>query len=115
MQPKKRVKGKHQQTDWGHGVKQVRKLKRVPAEPGAKAPGIDIGLDEATARGVYTNAAKVSHTETEFVLDFMFLQPGAPKTKIHTRLVTSPKHAKRFARALADNLRKFEERFRPAR
>ncbi len=111
VQPKKRLKGKHQQTDWGHGVKQVQRLKKSPAQPSGKPPGVEIVLDEATSRGAYTNAAKVSHTQTEFVLDFVFLQPGTPKTKVHTRLITSPKHAKRFAAALASNLKNFEKRF----
>ena len=114
VQPKKRVKGKHQQTDWGHGIKQLRKVKKVPVQAGTQQPGVEIELDEPTSRGVYTNAAKVAHTETEFVLDFVFLQPGVPRAKVHTRLVTSPRHAKRIASALAGNLKKFEERFGPA-
>lgn len=115
VQPKKHIKGKHQKTDWGHGVKQVQRLKKSPVHPGGKPPAVEIVLDEATSRGTYTNAAKVAHTETEFLLDFLFLQPGAPKTKVHTRLITSPKHAKRFAAALAQNLKNFEERFGPVR
>lgn len=74
-------------------------------------PEIKIEIDEETARGVYTNLALISHTETEFVLDFTFIMPNSPKTKVLTRIITSPTHAKRFLAALEDNIAKFEARF----
>ncbi|HBL18796.1 MAG: hypothetical protein A2X36_15695 [Elusimicrobia bacterium GWA2_69_24] len=74
-------------------------------------PEIQIEIDEPTAKGLYTNLALISHSETEFVLDFTFLQPQPRKAKVHTRIITSPVHAKRFLWALQDNLRKFETRF----
>lgn len=110
MEPKKRVKGKHQQTDWGHGVKEIRRLKEAPA-PASAPPKLELELDEKTARGRYTNAAAVSHGECEFVLDFLFLQPGQAGAKVHTRVVTSPLHAKRFLAALKENLERRERNF----
>lgn len=74
---------------------------------------LPIEIDEATARGIYTNLAVITHNETEFVLDFLFLQPQNPKAKVLTRLVSSPVHAKRFLWALKDNIEKFEARFGP--
>ncbi len=78
------------------------------------APGVPIQVqvevDEATAQGMYVNMAIVSHTETEFVLDFVFIQPQAPKAKVRSRIVTSPSHAKRLLAALQDNLRRYEEK-----
>lgn len=72
---------------------------------------LQVEIDEPTARGIYTNLALISHSETEFLLDFLFLQPQTPKTKILARLVSSPVHAKRLLWALQDNLQKYEARF----
>lgn len=74
---------------------------------------LSIEIDDATAQGMYSNLAFLSHSEQEFVLDFMFLSPQQPKAKVRARIITSPKHAKRLLAALADNLQKFEARFGP--
>ncbi len=71
---------------------------------------LQVEIDEAVARGLYTNLALITHSETEFLFDFLFLQPQAQKTKILTRLITSPVHAKRLLWALKDNLEKYEAR-----
>lgn len=75
-----------------------------------KEQPLQVEIDEATARGAYTNFALITHSETEFVLDFLFLQPNAPKTKVLSRLISSPVHAKRLMWALKDNLEKYEAR-----
>ncbi|MDE2314753.1 MAG: DUF3467 domain-containing protein [Elusimicrobia bacterium] len=77
----------------------------------AVQPQLQIEIDEPTARGVYANLALITHSETEFVLDFLFLQPQNPKAKVLTRIVSSPVHAKRLLWALKDNIEKFESRF----
>lgn len=71
---------------------------------------LQVEIDEAVARGLYTNLALITHSETEFLLDFLFLQPQTPKTKVLTRLISSPVHAKRLLWALKDNLDKYEAR-----
>ncbi|MEK7702538.1 MAG: DUF3467 domain-containing protein [Nitrospirota bacterium] len=71
---------------------------------------VQVEVDETTAQGVYANMAIVAHTETEFVLDFVFIQPQAPKAKVRTRIITSPIHAKRFLSALQDNIRRYEDK-----
>ena len=76
-----------------------------------KQPQLQVEIDEATSRGIYTNLALITHSETEFLLDFLFLQPQAAKTKVLSRLVTSPVHAKRLLWALKDNIEKYEARF----
>lgn len=76
-------------------------------------PQIQIDMDEATARGIYANLAVVSHSETELLLDFIFLQPQNPKAKVLARVISSPVHAKRLLWALKDNLEKYEARFGP--
>lgn len=72
---------------------------------------LQVEIDEAVARGVYTNLALLTHSETEFLIDFLFLQPQSPKTKVLARMITSPVHAKRFLAALQDNIAKYEARF----
>jgi hypothetical protein len=74
---------------------------------------IQIQLDEETAQGMYVNLALVNHTETEFTIDVMYLQPQQPKAKVRARLISSPKHTKRLLVALQENLRRYEERFGP--
>ena len=74
-------------------------------------PPLQIEIDEAVARGVYTNLALITHSQTELLIDFLFLQPQTPKTKVLSRIVTSPLHAKRFLAALQDNIAKYEARF----
>lgn len=74
---------------------------------------LPIEIDDQTARGIYANLAVITHNETEFVLDFLFLQPQNPKAKVLARLISSPVHAKRFLWALRENLDKYEARFGP--
>jgi|SRR5208282_3749496 len=76
---------------------------------------IQIDIDETTARGVYTNLALITHSETEVIMDFVFLQPQNPKAKVMARVVSSPVHAKRLMMALKENLEKYETRFGPIR
>jgi hypothetical protein len=78
---------------------------------GPKGPKIQLQMDEQTALGRYANLVLINHTENEFLLDFAFLQPGSPKAKVVSRIISSPKHTKRLLRALQKNLERFEERF----
>ena len=69
---------------------------------------INIELDEQTAEGTYSNLAIINHSPSEFVLDFVCIMPGAPKAKVKSRIVLTPQHAKRLAKALAENVHRFE-------
>jgi hypothetical protein len=69
---------------------------------------IQIELDEQVAEGVYSNLAIITHSNTEFVLDFVRLMPGLPKAKVKSRIVLTPHHTKRLLHAIADNIEKFE-------
>ncbi len=79
--------------------------------PPAGAVQLQIELDPATANGVFINMAMVNHTDTEFTLDLMYLQPQAPKAVVRARVITTPKHMKRLLHALQDNIGKYEARF----
>ena len=72
-------------------------------------PGqINIELDEKVAEGTYSNLAIINHSVSEFVVDFVNIMPGAPKSKVKSRIILTPQHAKRLAKALADNISRFE-------
>jgi uncharacterized protein DUF3467 len=70
---------------------------------------LNIELDEAMADGTYANLAIINHSVSEFVVDFINVMPGTPKAKVKSRIILTPQHAKRLAKALADNIHKFEE------
>lgn len=72
---------------------------------------IQIELDPETAQGSYVNMAMVNHTEGEFTLDFIYVQPQAPKAKVRARVISSPKHTKRLLVALQDAVRQFETKY----
>lgn len=69
---------------------------------------INIELDEKTAEGIYSNLAIINHSPSEFVLDFVTIMPGVPKSKVKSRVILTPQHAKRFLNALAQNIENFE-------
>ena len=53
----------------------------------------------------------INHNENEFVLDFAYIQPSAPRARVRARIISSPRHTKRLLRALEHNVRRYEERF----
>jgi len=72
---------------------------------------LQIQLDDDVANGQYVNMALVNHTETEFTIDFIYVQPQQPKAKVRSRIITNPKHMKRLLMAMQDNVGKFEAKF----
>ena len=69
---------------------------------------INIELSEEIAQGVYSNLAIITHSSTEFVVDFVRIMPGIPKAQVKSRIILTPEHAKRLLAALQDNVAKFE-------
>ncbi len=69
---------------------------------------INIELSEEVADGTYSNLAIITHSNTEFVVDFIKVMPGIPKAKVKSRILLTPQHAKRLMKALVDNVQKFE-------
>ena len=69
---------------------------------------INIELDEQTAEGVYSNLAIINHSVSEFIVDFISVMPGQPKAKVKSRIILTPQHAKRLAKAVAENVARFE-------
>lgn len=81
--------------------------KNLPSEPNQ----INIELTEEVAEGVYANLAMITHSNSEFVIDFIRLMPGVPKAKVKSRIIITPEHAKRLLYALKDNIKKYEDTF----
>ncbi|WP_459210563.1 DUF3467 domain-containing protein [Aquimarina rhabdastrellae] len=69
---------------------------------------LNIELDESIAEGVYSNLAIINHSVSEFVVDFVSIMPGRPKSKVKSRIILTPQHAKRLLKALNDNVKRFE-------
>lgn len=69
---------------------------------------LNIEISEEIAEGQYANLAIITHSHAEFVIDFVNVMPGTPKSKVKSRIVLTPQHAKRLMKALADNVQKFE-------
>lgn len=72
---------------------------------------LEIQVDDDVAQGIYANLAVINHSDAEFTLDFVFVQPQAPRGKVRARIILSPRHAKRLLGALDDNIRRYEQRF----
>ncbi|MDG1570697.1 DUF3467 domain-containing protein [Robiginitalea sp. M366] len=70
---------------------------------------INIELDEKTAEGIYSNLAIINHSVSEFVVDFISIMPGRPKAKVKSRIILTPQHAKKFLKALGENIQRFEQ------
>ena len=77
-------------------------------ENNPKKNQLNIELAEDIAQGIYSNLAIITHSSSEFVLDFVRVMPGIPKAKVKSRIVLTPEHAKRLMMALKDNIAKYE-------
>ena len=69
---------------------------------------MDIELDPEIAGGEYANLVIISHSASEFVLDFAGIMPGLPKPKVKSRIILAPEHAKRLLLTLQDNISNYE-------
>jgi Protein of unknown function (DUF3467) len=69
---------------------------------------ISIELSEEVGQGTYSNLAVITHSASEFVVDFVRIMPGIPKAQVKSRIILTPEHAKRLVNALIDNIAKYE-------
>jgi len=74
---------------------------------------INIELKEEIAQGTYSNLAIITHSPSEFVVDFIRMMPGVPKAEVKSRIILTPEHAKRLLFALKDNVAKYESAHGP--
>jgi len=78
-----------------------------PQQPGKKQ--IQIELSPEAADGVFANLNIITHSPSEFILDFARLLPGVPKAKVHARVILTPAGAKALHRSLGENVERFEK------
>lgn len=78
-----------------------------------KPQQLSIELSEEIAQGIYSNLAVITHSSSEFVIDFVRIMPGIPKANVKSRVILTPEHAKRLLLALQDNLKKYEATYGP--
>lgn len=69
---------------------------------------LNIEISEEVAEGTYANLAIITHSHAEFILDFVNVMPGTPKSKVKARIILTPQHAKRLMKAMVENVQKFE-------
>ncbi|MEO9210677.1 MAG: DUF3467 domain-containing protein [Ginsengibacter sp.] len=69
---------------------------------------LNIEISEEVSEGSYANLAIITHSHAEFVVDFVNVMPGTPKSKVKSRIIMTPSHAKRFMKAMIENVKKFE-------
>jgi hypothetical protein len=77
----------------------------------AEAPQINMEIGEREAEGIYSNFVVISHSLSEFVLDFARVLPGTPKSKVFARIVMTPPNVRALLNALDTNIKKYEEQF----
>ncbi len=80
----------------------------MPNQEQQQPNGINIEISEEVAEGMYANLAIITHSHAEFVIDFVNVMPGTPKSKVKSRIIFTPQHAKRFMKALIENVNRYE-------
>ena len=78
-----------------------------------KEKKIQIDLGNAVAQGVYANLSMTNFNPEEMVLDFLYIQPNLPKGTLRSRVILSPKHAKRLSLLLDRSVSEYETKFGP--
>ena len=77
--------------------------------------GLQLELSQEVAQGEYANFAVITHSSSDFVVDFARVLPGVPKARVCSRIVLAPEHAKRLLGALQENILRYEKEFGPIR
>ncbi len=72
---------------------------------------LNVELGEKESEGIYSNFVVISHSLSEFVLDFARVLPGTPKSKVFARLILTPPNVRALMVALEQNVKKYEDQF----
>ena len=70
---------------------------------------VQIELSDEMAQGTYSNLAIISHSMSEFVIDFVRIMPGVQQAKVKSRIILTPENAKGLLFALEENISRFEQ------
>ena len=74
---------------------------------------LNLDLKPEVAKGSYSNLAIITHSHSEFIIDFAAVLPGMPKPEVRSRILMTPEHCKRLLNALVDNIGRYESQFGP--
>ena len=80
-----------------------------------KQPSLQLELPQDVAQGEYANFAIITHSSSDFIVDFARVLPGVPKAQVKSRVILAPEHAKRLLAALQENIFRYEREFGPIR
>lgn len=72
---------------------------------------INIELTEDVSAGTYSNLSVITHSPSEFIVDFIQMMPGVPKGKVQSRIILTPDNAKKLMKAIVENIGKYEAQF----
>lgn len=76
-----------------------------------KEQQISLELKPEIAKGAYSNLAIITHSRSEFIIDFATMLPGMQKGEVVGRQIMTPENAKRLLMALTENVRNYEGQF----
>ena len=76
-----------------------------------KQQGLQLELPQDVAQGEYANFAIITHSSSDFIIDFARVLPGVPKAQVKSRVILAPEHAKRLLGALQENIYRYECEF----
>jgi len=92
-------------------VSETIKNNKMTDEPNKTQEQFQIDLPQDLAQGEYANFAIITHSSSDFVLDFASILPGVPKAVVRSRVIIAPEHAKRLLQALQENILRYENEF----
>ena len=72
---------------------------------------LQVELPQEVAQGEYANFAIITHSSSDFIIDFARVLPGLPKAQVKSRVILAPEHAKRLLAALQENIVRYEHEF----
>ncbi len=81
------------------------------SEEKIKKDQLNIEINDDVAGGIYSNLAIITHSNSEFIVDFIRIMPNIPKAKVKSRIILTPQHAKRLLKALSENVSKYESMY----
>ncbi len=96
----------NKETLWNNVLHYI--CKNVNMEEQQINPQLNIEITEEMSEGEYANLAIITHSHAEFVIDFISVMPNAPKSRVKSRIIFTPMHAKRFMKAMVENIQRFE-------
>ena len=76
---------------------------------------LQLELPQNVAQGEYANFAIITHSSSDFIIDFARVLPGVPKAQVKSRVILAPEHAKRLLIALQENIARYENEYGPIR